>query len=282
MVRSALGQGYLPVVERLPYIGVLLGWGIVTVAHLLPDLLAGSVRERVRWFAGAAVTLHVFALVLGLVYSPYPTGFPEALSGVALGLGVAYLWVIVDDTRKALGMLLAPLALVVLGTAQVVPHHSVSALDETGYSAWLPIHLGLVFAGIAGFALSSVVGVVFLWARRRLKAKRFEGLARLPSLEVLDRIQFRSMLFGFVFLTLGIGAGGAWAAASLQEPFVMDPKVLFTLLIWAWYGAALQVRLVGGRRGRWTALFSIVGFGGLLFSMAGLNFLLTGWHSYGS
>ena len=180
-----------------------------------------------------------------------------------------------------LGALLAPLALVVLGTAQVVPHRSVAALQQVGYSPWLPIHLGLVFAGIAGFALSCVVGVAFLWVRGRLKNKQFAGLARLPSLEVLDSIQFRAMLFGFVFLTLGIGAGGIWAAASLEEAAV-DPKIWFTLLIWAWYGAALQVRLIAGRRGRWTALFSIVGFGGLLFSMAGLNFLLAGWHSYGS
>ena len=89
------------------------------------------------------------------------------------------------------------------------------------------------------------------------------------------------MLFGFVFLTLGIGAGGAWAAASLTEPWAVDPKVLFTLLIWVWYGLALQVRLVAGRRGRWTALFSIVGFAGLLFSLIGVNFLVSGFHAYG-
>jgi ABC-type transport system involved in cytochrome c biogenesis permease subunit len=41
------------------------------------------------------------------------------------------------------------------------------------------------------------------------------------------------------------------------------------------------VRVVAGRRGRWTAIFSIVGFGGLLFSLVGLNFLLSGWHAYG-
>ena len=281
MIREAGEQGYTRGVERLLVIVVLLGWAIVTVAHLLPGLLGPVVRDRLRWVAGASVAVHLVALAFGVTSSAHPTGFPEALSGVALGVGIAYVWVVGQGTR-ALGMLLAPLALVMLGTAQVVPHRTVSALAETGYSPWLPIHLGLVFAGIGGFALSSVVGVLFLWTRRRLKLKKFDGLARLPSLEVLDRIQFRAMLFGFVFLTLGIGAGGAWAAVSLQEPFVMDPKVLFTLLIWAWYGAALQVRLVAGRRGRWTALFSVVGFAGLLFSMAGLNFLMAGWHSYGS
>ncbi len=266
--------------ERYLYIAVLVAWGFVSIGHLLPDLVGEKLRARLRSVGWAAVGIHAGALLLSLWTSPYPTGFPEALSGVSLGVGLAYLWV-AQRTTRALGMLLAPLAMVTLGTAQVVPHRSVAALAETGYSPWLPVHLGLVFAGIAGFALSSMVGVAFLWVRRQLKQKNFSGLARLPSLEVLDRIQFRAMLFGFVFLTLGIGAGGVWAAVSLEETFVVDPKVLFTLLIWAWYGAALQVRLVAGRRGRWTALFSIVGFGGLLFSLAGLNFLLGGWHSYG-
>jgi ABC-type transport system involved in cytochrome c biogenesis permease subunit len=227
---------------------------------------------------GAA--LHLGALAYGAFTADLPPGFPEALSATALGIVVAYTWVGAGRLR-AVGMLLVPLALVLLGTSQVVPHHRVAALSSTGTSPWLPIHLGLIFSGVGGFALSSAVGVVFLWTRRRLKLKRFDGLGRLPSLEVLDRIQFRSMLFGFTFLTLGIGAGGAWAAMSLHETWTVDPKVWFTLLIWLWYGAALQVRLVLGRRGRWTALFSIAGFGGLVFSLIGANFLLSGWHTYG-
>ncbi|MEO0602591.1 MAG: cytochrome c biogenesis protein CcsA [Myxococcota bacterium] len=267
--------------DRLAYIVVLVAWGFVSLGHLLPAWVDERIRQHLRSIALVAVVVHVVGLGLALFVGTEPTGLPEALSAMSLGVGIAYLSV-ASHRLRALGMLLAPLALVLLGTAQVVPHRQVSALTETGYSAWLPIHLGLVFAGIGGFALSSVVGVTFLWARRRLKQKNFAGMARLPSLEVLDRIQFRAMLFGFVFLTLGIGAGGAWAAASLQDSFAMDPKIWFTLLIWAWYGAALQVRLVAGRRGRWTALFSIVGFAGLLFSLLGLNFLLSGWHGYGS
>ncbi|MEN0067589.1 MAG: cytochrome c biogenesis protein CcsA [Myxococcota bacterium] len=266
--------------DRLPYIAVLVAWGIIALGHLLPDWVSERVRQHHRSVAWVAISVHVVTLTVALLFSEEPTGFPEALSAMSLGIGIAYLSV-ASHRLRALGMLLAPLALVLLGTAQVVPHRTVSALDETGFSAWLPIHLGLVFAGIGGFALSSVVGVLFLWARRRLKQKNFAGMARLPSLEVLDRIQFRAMLFGFVFLTLGIGAGGAWAAVSLPGSFAVDPKIWFTLLIWAWYGAALQVRLVAGRRGRWTALFSIVGFAGLLFSLIGLNFLISGWHAYG-
>jgi len=266
--------------ERLPYIAVLAAYALSTVAHLLPSLVGEALAARARTVAVIGAVLHAITLLVAVRLGPWGPGFPEALSATSLGIVVAYAWVARGRRLRSLGMLLVPLALVMLGTAMVVPHRQVAALELTGFSAWLPIHLGLVFVGIAGFALSGAVGLTYLWARHRLKQKRLAGIAHLPSLEVLDRIQFRAMLFGFVFLTLGIGAGGAWAAASLQETWTIDPKVWFTLLIWFWYGVALQLRLVAGRRGRWTALFSIVGFAGLVFSLLGVNFLVSGWHGY--
>jgi ABC-type transport system involved in cytochrome c biogenesis permease subunit len=266
-------------VERLPYIVVLGCYAFATVVHLLPGVLRvpdGAARRAVAFGA----VLHAAALGLGIWIGPWTPGLPEALSALSLGVALAYAWN-AEGRLRALGMALCPLALVALGTALVVPHRAVSALAQTGYSPWLPVHLGLVFSGIGGFALAFGVGVTYLVVRARLKSKRLDAVGRMPSLEVLDRIQFRAMLFGFVFLTLGIGAGGAWAAASLTEPWAVDPKVLFTVLIWVWYGLALQVRLVAGRRGRWTALFSIVGFAGLLFSLIGVNFLVSGFHAYG-
>ena len=266
---------------RLLYIPVLALYGWLTMVHLLPAWVGERAVARARTVAAFAAVLHFSALIWLVFEGGATPGIQEGLSAISLGVVVAYAWVGIGRVR-ALGMLVMPFALVLLGTALVVPSHSIRALEDTGYSPWLPVHLALVFSGIGGFGLSSIVGVVYLWARDRLKKKRFDGLQRLPSLEVLDRIQFRAMLFGFIFLTLGIGAGGAWAAASLHHAWTVDAKVWTVVLIWFWYGLALQVRLVGGRRGRWTALFSIVGFGGLLFSLVGVNYLVSGWHGYAS
>ena len=262
------------------YIPVLMLYAWLTVAHLLPSWVGEKGQERVRIVAIAAAIVHVIGLTWSVFDGGVHAGIREGLSATSLGVMVAFAWV-GTGRIQALGMLAAPMSMVLLGTSMVVPPHGVQALAETGYSPWLPIHLALIFAGIGGFALASLVGVAYLWVRSRLKQKKLAGIQRLPSLEVLDRMQFRAMLFGFVFLTLGIGAGGIWAAASLSGDWEFDPKVWATLLIWFWYGVALQFRLVAGRRGRWTALFSIVGFAGLLFSLVGVNLLVSGWHGYG-
>jgi len=266
-------------VERFLLLLPLLAYAYVTLVHLLPGLVGERAVRRARPVAIVGAAVHVVVIVMHIARGMQP-GLAMALCGAALGMIVAYAWV-GTRRRRALGMLLAPLALVTLGTSQVIPEGQVVALTETGVSPWLPIHLGLMFFGLLGFVLAFAVGVLYLLVRDRLKKKDFSALGRLPSLETLDRVQFRAMLYGFVFLTLGIGVGGAWAAASLDRPWALDPKVWFTVVIWLWYAVALQVRLIAGWRGRWSALFSIIGFGGLLFSLFLSNVLMKSWHGYG-
>lgn len=267
--------------ERLLYLAPILIYALLAFDHLVPRAFGEVVRARARWLAIAGVVVHLAGLIAVAIAHGGTPGFPEALSAAALGMMVAYAVASAGQRLRPLGLVIAPLSTVVLSTALVVPPRTVTALQATGASAWLPIHLGLIFAGLGGFTLSFAVGVLYLVVRWRLKSKQLAGLARLPSLEVLDRILFRSMLFGFLFLTLGIAAGGVWASLSLEEAWSLDPKVIFTLVIWLWYGIALQVRLVAGWRGRWSALFSIVGFAGLVFSLIAFNFIVSGWHGYG-
>ena len=262
--------------ERFVYVAPLALYAALAFVHLLPGVWAWGERN-VPSIGGIAVTMHAFALGIALT-SGHP-GLGEALSATACGLMVAWL-LTARGGMKNLGMALTPLGTVILGISMVVPDRAAAVMTSAGPSPWLPIHLGLTFAGLAGFALSFGVGVLYLVARRRLKHKDIGPLRALPPLEWLDRLQFRATLFGFVFLTLGIAAGGAWAAATLDRPWAFDPKILATLALWLWYGAALQVRLVLNMRGRWSAMMSIAGFTAAVSSMVAFRFI-AGWHGGG-
>jgi ABC-type transport system involved in cytochrome c biogenesis permease subunit len=108
------------------------------------------------------------------------------------------------------------------------------------------------------------------------------GIGRLPPLEVLERLHFRFQLGGFIALTLGIVFGGLWASTHFESNWQADPKILASVLIWIWYAIAVQSRLVLGWGGRVGALFSVVGFVGIVFSMVGITLLFSGWHGVGS
>jgi ABC-type uncharacterized transport system permease subunit len=266
-------------VERLAYVAPLALYAALAFVHLLPGVWAWGERNT-RSLGGIGVTAHAFAL--GVALTGGHPGLAEALSATSCGLMVAWL-LTASGSMKNVGLALTPLGTVILGTSMVVPDRQVAALSASGPSPWLPVHLGLTFAGLAGFALSFGVGVLYLVARYRLKHKDLGRLRSLPPLEWLDRLQFRATLFGFVFLTLGIAAGGAWAAATLDElerPWAFDPKIFATLVLWAWYGVALQVRLLLKMRGRWSALMGIVGFTAAVSSMIAFRFV-AGWHGGG-
>ena len=72
---------------------------------------------------------------------------------------------------------------------------------------WFILHFSLIFLGYGGMALSFVISAMFLVVRRRLKNKDLEGIGRLPSLDALDLLNFRSQSLGFVALTAGIAMG---------------------------------------------------------------------------
>lgn len=235
---------------------------------------------QARWFGALGVALHAASLGGRLVTGVVP-GFSESLSGTSLGVMIVCVW-LGRDQLASLGTFLVPAAALLLGGSLLVPDPTVTALSIAHGSWWLPVHLGLVFAATAGFLLEFVVGALQWVVRRRLKRKQLSGLARFPSLDVLDQVRFRALVFGLACLGAGIVVGAGWAASVMHhETWVTDPKVWFTVVVWVWYAVVLQARRTLGWHGRWSMWMSSVGFFGLVFSFVVLEFLAGGFHGYG-
>ncbi len=261
----------------------LLCYVSVAVVHVrtVRDDADAELPPVARSVVMLGVLLHLSGLVIEAMVEGRVPGFAESLSGVGLGVMVAYAIVTREHTRS-LGVFLLPVGLASVALSLVVPSPQVAAATNLGVSVWLPVHLGLVFAGVAGFFVEFVMTGAQWEVRRRLKSKRFEGLDRFPSLEVLDRIQGQSLRFGLVFLGLGVLVGVFWAARVMHHAdWAADPKVWFSVLTWCWYAASLGVREWSGFHGRWSMTLSSLGFAALVFSFAGLDFITRGFHAYG-
>ena len=132
-------------------------------------------------------------------------------------------------------------------------------------SNWLTIH---VLACMAAYAAFAVAAVAAAWALAKKKT------------EVLADFLLRLAKTGFAFLTLGIITGSVWADTAWGAWWSWDPKETWSLLTWLAYAAALHLRKKGLRG----AKFSIILLGCfalVLFTYFGVNFLLSGMHSYG-
>ena len=116
---------------------------------------------------------------------------------------------------------------------------------------WLIAHVALIFTGYAALFVSFGASLLYLIQEHTLKSKKSSGiLSRLPALEVIDDIGYRSLLLGFPFMTLGLIAGTVVAQATFGRIDFLDPKILLSILMWIVYMVMVYTRWTAGWRGR--------------------------------
>lgn len=149
-------------------------------------------------------------------------------------------------------------------------------------SYWMKIHVPANFVGYGAFALSAMLGVAYLIKDSMIqRGSNGRIMNRLPELDVLDDIMYKSIALGFAFFTLATILGAMWAAEAWGSYWSWDPKETWALIVWLNYAAWLHLRLTKGWRGRPLAWWSIIGLFVTLFAFIGVNMFLSGLHSYG-
>lgn len=188
----------------------------------------------------------------------------------ALAAMVAFAYLIKQSAGETRWYKLAPLFIlgVVLCFEPIVFRQSPNAMasgSASGLSSYWAVYFG-VSALIVG-------GILF--GRRRLAE-------RLPALEVLDDVMYKSIAVGFAFFTIATVLGALWAAEAWGGYWSWDPKETWALIVWLNYAAWLHMRLMKGLRGTVAAWWALVGLAITTFAFIGVNMFLSGLHSYGT
>ena len=158
------------------------------------------------------------------------------------------------------GIFLFPLVFL-LTFASAIAQQSVQFNSPLLRSGWIFVHIALIFTGYAALFLSFGASILYLLQERSLKSKQTGGLfARLPALEVIDEIGYKSLLFGFPFMTFGLLAGSVLAQAQFGPMYFLDPKILLSLLMWVVYMVLLYTRWSSGWRGKRAAYLATFAF----------------------
>lgn len=148
-------------------------------------------------------------------------------------------------------------------------------------SNWLGIHTLFAFLGNAAFAMAFGTGLMYLLQEHYVKSKRLgELFGRLPSLQVLDRINYRLITVGFPLLTLAIITGAVWAESAWGSYWRWDAREVWALITWFIYAIILHARLLAGWRGKKAAVLSILGFVTILVAFFGIKLLRKGMHVF--
>lgn len=262
---------------------VLLVYAVATASRLRRGL-GTDAGDAPRWIAGAGALLHVAVFIAEYASGLLP-GFGESMSAAALGVVLVFV-AVGRDRLASLGVVMLPVGVLLHGASFLAPGSTVVALRELGGAPtplwWLPVHLGLVFAGFAGLLLELALAALQAVVATRLKSKKFTEVSALPPLDAVVRVQQRALVFALVSLGAGIATGAVGAYADLGgHAWLVDVKVLVSAALWSFYASLLWWRARRGWLGRHVLVQSAVGFLAQVLSFVLLPFIASGFHAHG-
>ena len=148
-------------------------------------------------------------------------------------------------------------------------------------SYWLMIHVAIIVASYGPFGLGMILGLISLLLMILTTKKNKKKLElKIKELTIITEM---SLTLGLVMITVGNFLGGMWANESWGRYWGWDPKETWALISIMVYAFVLHLRLVPGLRSRFTFnFFAVASFASILFTYFGVNFYLSGLHSYAS
>lgn len=230
--------------------------------------------------AAAGLVPHIAATAgrwVRLGHGPY-LGFYEVISSYALvGVVIFALLVWRFKQLRALGVVLMPIAFLVLGGAMLAPKSELAVTPMLA-SYWLVVHVAFAKLSYGSFITSFGLAVVYLARSRRPEGALATRFSKLPRQDVIDDLIFKFIAAGFIFLGIMIAAGAIWANESWGRYWGWDPIETWSLISWLCYAVILHLRLTMGWKGDRFAWAAVAGLPVNLFAVVGVAIVYNSIH----
>jgi ABC-type uncharacterized transport system permease subunit len=216
-------------------------------------------------------------------------GATSAISTFVWLLALSYLYTEMTTDERAMGVFILPL----LVALQTIPALRPNVIDRPAVlqGPLFGVHVSSLLFAYASFALACVIGITYVLLFKEIKAKHLGFFyARLPSLQVLDRMNQRAIVIGWAFLTVGLIVGAIWAAQArggngagdprVQAMSLLDPKIFAAVACWFVYSFELFAARRIGWGGRRSAYLSALGFAIVLLNLVPISYFFTSSHNF--
>jgi ABC-type transport system involved in cytochrome c biogenesis permease subunit len=248
-------------------------------------------RLATTLLVGAALA-HTFVIgmqTMEVGHVPF-AGTTPAISTFVWLLALAYLYTEMTTDERAMGTFILPL----LVALQAIPAANPDIVDRSPVlqGPLFGIHVSSLLFAYASFALACVIGITYVLLFKEIKAKHLGFFyARLPSLQVLDSMNHRAIVVGWIFLTVGLIVGAIWTGQvqasaytsgdpRVQAMSLLDPKIFVALVCWFVYSFEVFAARRIGWGGRRTAYLSAIGFAIVMLNFVPISYFLTRSHNF--
>jgi cytochrome c-type biogenesis protein CcsB len=263
----------------------ILFWGAVALYALATGgIVYGIVFANDRFvrrmigLATAGFAAHgaaIAARYLAQGHLPWAGDYENGLLGgwfvVAFTLVVAWR----QRALQAIAVATLPLAFLLMGYG-AMRNPVLTPLEASLKSNWLVVHVFFAWLAFGAYALAMGGGIVWL-LKRRAAARAGAGATfydRVPSLDRLDELVFRWIVFGFVTDAVMIVSGAIWARDLWGSYWSWDPVETWSLVTWFVYGLAIHLRVTRGWRGARFAWVAVLAIAGMVITFFGVTFVV--------
>ena len=229
--------------------------GVCFLAHTVGLGLRWYVSGRAPWSNGYESMIYI--------------GFTTVLAGLLF-------------SRKSIGGLtatsiLASTILMVAGLSWLDPE--ITPLVPVLKSYWLTIHVSME-AGSYGFLmLGAIIGLLNMMLMIFLTKSNKTRLFR--TIQEMTYISELTLIGGLIMISIGTYLGGIWANESWGRYWGWDAKETWALVTTLVYAFILHMRFIPGLRGLYAFnVASLFGFASVMMTYFGVNYYLSGLHSY--
>ncbi|ALM47671.1 cytochrome C biogenesis protein [Flavobacterium psychrophilum] len=254
-----------------------------------------------RWIIGILFLLHTAGLIVrwyvsghapwsnayeSVIYVGWATMFFGMAFGFGFKLNIAYYLLSKLSFVKPKSELTLAATAFVTSMVLMVAHWNwtdpeIGNLVPVLNSYWLMIHVAVIVGSYGPFTLGMVLGLVslilILFTNSKNKAKMD------LNIQELTYVNEMALTIGLVMLSIGNFLGGQWANESWGRYWGWDPKETWALVSIMVYAFVIHMRFVPALRGKWIFnFFTVLAFASILMTYFGVNFYLTGLHSYAS
>lgn len=267
---------------RIGYL-VLGGLGLLCALGTLFGLFR---MKWIKWLLVAGVLVFFLFHLYGMGmrwyiggYAPWSNSYETMVYVAWITVLAGFLFVRRNLLVFALATLFAGVVLFVSGLNWMDPQ--ITPLVPVLKSPWLMFHVAVIMAAYGFFGLGSLVGMTNLLLMIFIASSKYKDNLRLRIRE-FSVMNEMSLWIGLVLMTAGTFLGAIWANESWGRYWGWDPKETWALITIVVYAIVTHIHLLKTRMGEWLFnLLSVLALSSVLMTYFGVNYFLSGMHSYG-
>ena len=245
-------------------------------------MLYSTVFKKEKWinigFILVALGLILQSVSIGIRWSA--TGHPPVMKDFENSmLGswfIVVLYLVIRFWQKRMeiiGVFVLPIVFMMIGNA-VLGNPIHQPLSPPYKSNWLWLHVFFAWVAYGAFSVSAAMGFMYLIKERNSHKNKITFLSqRLPELPIMNDLILKIIIFGFIALTVEIGAGALWAHDLWGRYWGWDPIENWSLITWLTYGLCIHLALTMGWKGKRLAILSIIALFVVFITFGGIGYL---------